>query len=257
MRADEYGRDPNPSTITRTSIPSARFCSSSAARCVPTSPARQPNIRMCTEVAAASTSAKMRGKKLAPSTHGSIVAAVDHANGSAASRGRVPARAANAAVAASAPADVAASGGGGQHERCGMASTRRMAIATSAAAIAANLTAAIVIPLGRTRSPSTVTARSCSPRELLSASTSSSCDLPGSRVTAASKRPSAACSTRPSRCSPGGGFVYQSSTGRKKSLPARRRKRAGRRGNGSGAGTSSEAAEGTRTLDLLHGKQTL
>jgi hypothetical protein len=67
-------------------------------------------------------------------------------------RGRVPARAANAAAAASAPADVNASGGGSQHDYCGMPSTRRTAIATSAAAIAI-LTAAIVIPLRRARSP--------------------------------------------------------------------------------------------------------
>ena len=51
---------------------------------------------MCTDERAASTSAKMRGKKFAPSTHGSIVAAVDQAKSSAASRGRVPSRAANA-----------------------------------------------------------------------------------------------------------------------------------------------------------------
>ena len=80
-RACSYGREPNPSTITRTSTPSASFRSSSAAIRVPTSPSRQPNIRMCTDERAASTSAKIRGKKFAPSAHGSIVAAVDHANG--------------------------------------------------------------------------------------------------------------------------------------------------------------------------------
>ena len=44
---------------------------------------------MCTDERAASTSAKIRGKKFAPSAHGSIVAAVDHANSSVASWGRV------------------------------------------------------------------------------------------------------------------------------------------------------------------------
>jgi hypothetical protein len=43
-----------------------------------------------------STSARMRGKKLAPSTHGSIVAAVLQANSSVASRGRARGRSANA-----------------------------------------------------------------------------------------------------------------------------------------------------------------
>ena len=38
-------------------------------------------MRMCTDDSAASTSAKIRGKKLLPSTSGSIVAAVDQANG--------------------------------------------------------------------------------------------------------------------------------------------------------------------------------
>ena len=36
-------------------------------------------MRMCTDDRAPSTSAKIRGKKLLPSTHGSIVAAVDQA----------------------------------------------------------------------------------------------------------------------------------------------------------------------------------
>ena len=67
-RASAYGREPNPSTITRTSTPSASFRSSSAAIRIPTSPSRQPNMRMCTDERAASTSAKMRGKKFAPST---------------------------------------------------------------------------------------------------------------------------------------------------------------------------------------------
>ena len=56
-------------------------------------------MRMCTDDRAASTSARMRGKKVAPSTQGSSVAAVDQANSSAASRGRTPSRAANASVA--------------------------------------------------------------------------------------------------------------------------------------------------------------
>ena len=73
---------------------------------------------MCTDERAASTSAKMRGKKFAPSGHGSIVAAVDHANSNAASCGRVPPRAANASVAARAPDGVTASEGGGQLGRC-------------------------------------------------------------------------------------------------------------------------------------------
>ena len=66
--------------MTRTSTPSASLRSSSAAIRIPTSPSRQPNIRMCTDERAASTSAKMRGKNARPSTQGSIVAAVDHAN---------------------------------------------------------------------------------------------------------------------------------------------------------------------------------
>ena len=45
-------------------------------------------MRMCTDERAASTSAKIRGKKFRPSTHGSIVAAVDQAKSSAASCGR-------------------------------------------------------------------------------------------------------------------------------------------------------------------------
>ena len=44
---------------------------------------------------------------------------------------------------------------------------------------------------------------------------------------------------------------------RPKTAPARRTKRAGRRGTRSQAGTPRRPAEGTRTLDLLHGKQTL
>ena len=62
---------------------------------------------MCTDERAASTSAKMRGKKVFPSTHGSTVAAVDQANSSAA-WGPTPSRAANASVAASAPDEVTA-----------------------------------------------------------------------------------------------------------------------------------------------------
>ena len=117
-RAARYGREPSPSTMTRTSTPSASLRSSSAAIRIPTSPSRQPNMRMCTDERAASTSAKMRGKKFLPSTQGSIVAAVDHAKPSAASRGRTPSPAPNAAVAACAPAAVTASGGGGQLGRC-------------------------------------------------------------------------------------------------------------------------------------------
>ena len=100
--------------MTRTSTPSAIFRSSNLAICIPTEPSRQPNMRMWTDDFAPSMSSKMRGKKFAPSTHGSIVAAVDHAKSSAASCGRIPLRSANALVAASAPADVTASGGGGQ-----------------------------------------------------------------------------------------------------------------------------------------------
>ncbi len=92
---------------------------------MPTSPSRQPNIRMCTDERAASTSAKIRGKKVAPSTSGSIVAAVDQAKSRAASWGRVPSRAANAFVAASAPAAVTASEGGGQLGCCVTPSTCR------------------------------------------------------------------------------------------------------------------------------------
>ena len=78
--------------MTRTSTPSAIFRSSNLAICIPTEPSRQPNIRMWTDDRACSMSLKMRGKKFAPSTHGSIVAAVDHAKSSAASCGRVPLR---------------------------------------------------------------------------------------------------------------------------------------------------------------------
>jgi hypothetical protein len=41
-------------------------------------------MRMCTDERAASTSARIRGKKFRPSTHGSIEAAVDGAKWSAA-----------------------------------------------------------------------------------------------------------------------------------------------------------------------------
>ena len=71
---------------------------------------------MCTDEVAASTSLKMRGKKAVPSTQGSIVAAVDHAKRSGAG---------DASTAASAPAGVTASGGGGQLGCCGIESTRR------------------------------------------------------------------------------------------------------------------------------------
>ena len=60
------GREPSPSTITRTSTPSASLRSSSAASRMPISPSRQPNMRMCTEDVAASTSARMRGKNSTP-----------------------------------------------------------------------------------------------------------------------------------------------------------------------------------------------
>ena len=92
---------------------------------MPTVPSRQPNMRMCTDDSAASTSAKIRGKKLFPSTRGSIVAAVDQAKGSAASWGRIPSRATNASVAACAPSEVTASAGGGQLGRCVIPSTCR------------------------------------------------------------------------------------------------------------------------------------
>ena len=92
---------------------------------MPISPSRQPNIRMCTDDRAASTSARIRGKKLAPSTRGSMLAAVDQAKSRAASCGRIPSRAAKASVAACAPADVTAVGGGGQVERCVTPSTSR------------------------------------------------------------------------------------------------------------------------------------
>ena len=72
---------------------------------------------MCTDELAASTSAKIRGKKFDPSTQGSIVAAVDHAKRSGA--------AGDASTAASAPAGVTASGGGGQLGRWGIDRTRR------------------------------------------------------------------------------------------------------------------------------------
>ena len=77
---------------------------------------------MCTDDRAASMSAKIRGKKFLPSAHGSIVAAVDHANSSVASWGRVPE---NASVAACAPAGVTASEDGGQLGRCVIPSTWR------------------------------------------------------------------------------------------------------------------------------------
>ena len=104
-RAAPFGREPKASTITRTSTPSASFRSSRSAISVPTWPSRQPNMRMCTDDRAPSTSAKIRGKNVFPSTHGSIVAAVDQAKSKFASCGRGPSRAANASVAASAPAD--------------------------------------------------------------------------------------------------------------------------------------------------------
>jgi hypothetical protein len=80
---------------------------------------------MCTDERAASTSAKIRGKKFTPSTHGSIVAAFDQAKSSAASCGRVPSRAANCSVAACAPAEVTAPAGGGQLGCCVIPSTWR------------------------------------------------------------------------------------------------------------------------------------
>jgi len=94
------GLEPNPSAITLTSTPSASFRSRSAAILIPISPSRQPNIRMCTVDRAASTSAKIFGKKFTPSGHGSIPAAVDQAKGSAASCGRAAPRATNSSVAA-------------------------------------------------------------------------------------------------------------------------------------------------------------
>ncbi len=92
---------------------------------MPISPSRHPNIRMWTDERAASTSARIRGKKFAPSTEGSRLAAVDQAKSKAASCGRTPSRAANASVAARAPAEVTAVGGGGQVERCVTPSTSR------------------------------------------------------------------------------------------------------------------------------------
>ena len=71
---------------------------------------------MCTDELAASTSAKIRGKKVVPSTQGSIVAAVDHAKRSGAG---------DLSIAAWAPSGVTASGGGGQLGCCGIESTRR------------------------------------------------------------------------------------------------------------------------------------
>ena len=117
-RASAYGREPYRSTITRTSTPAASFCSSRRAISMPISPSRQPNIRMCTDERAASMSARIRGKKLEPSTRGSMLAAVDQAKSRAASCGRAPSRRAKASVAARAPAAVTAVGGGGQVERC-------------------------------------------------------------------------------------------------------------------------------------------
>src|SRR5262245_10229300 len=80
-------------------------------------------MRMCTDDVAASTSAKMRGKKLSPSGQGSIVAAVERAKDSAASCGRTRERAANASVAALAPAAVTAAAAltrsGGEREAGG------------------------------------------------------------------------------------------------------------------------------------------
>ena len=111
--------------MTLTSTPSDSFRSSRAAIRIPTSPSRQPNMRMCTEEAAASTSARTRGKKFSPSAQGSSVAAVDQAKSSAASREPAVARAANASVAACAPSGVTASGGGGQLDPRSIPSTRR------------------------------------------------------------------------------------------------------------------------------------
>ena len=106
---------------------------------MPTSPSRQPNMRMCTEDRAASTSARMRGKKFFPSAQGSSVAAVHQAKSSAASRGPAVARAANAAVAACAPSEVTASGGGGQLGRRSIPSTRRCTTTRTAVASAASV----------------------------------------------------------------------------------------------------------------------
>ena len=92
---------------------------------MPISPSRQPNMRTCTEDRAPSTSARIRGKKLVPSTQGSIVAAVDHAKSSAASWGRTSSRAASASVADSAPDAVTALAGGGQLGRWVIPSTCR------------------------------------------------------------------------------------------------------------------------------------
>ena len=82
----------------------------------------------------------MRGKKLAPSTHGSSVAAVDHANSSAASRGLPPA---NPRVAACAPSAVTASCPGGQRESRLMPRTRRCTAANSATAATGASTASL------------------------------------------------------------------------------------------------------------------
>src|SRR5918994_891870 len=84
-------------------------------------------MRMWTEDRAASTSARIRGKNSFPSTHGSIDAAIDHTKRGAASRGTVPSRARNAAVAACAPSAVMPSTGGGQLGRCSIRSRRRWA----------------------------------------------------------------------------------------------------------------------------------
>jgi len=77
------------------------------------------------------------------SGRGSIVAAVDQAKSSAASRGRVPARAANASVAACASAAVTASNGGGQLGRWVMPSTCRYATTKHAAATRPALASAL------------------------------------------------------------------------------------------------------------------
>ena len=108
----------------RTSSPAASLSSSREAIRIPTSPSRQPNISTCTDERAASRSANTRGKKRSPSTQGSIVAAVDHANGSAALRGPAPSRAVNASTACCAAAEVTASAPGGQLGCCVMRSTR-------------------------------------------------------------------------------------------------------------------------------------
>ena len=79
-------------------------------------------MRMCTDERAASTSAKIRGKKVFPSTQGSIVAAVDQAKSSAASWGRRP-LAGGERLGGLRARGVTASAGGGQLGRCVIPST--------------------------------------------------------------------------------------------------------------------------------------